>query len=454
MSNLPNTTKPQYDKMLKRWVKIDDLTDGIDAIKTKGEAYLIKGQRESTEDFGARLKHAEYFDMFNPTIDGLAGIALAKKPAYGEDVPQEIVTLLENADNAGNHIDTLTAKWFKGAIRKGIYYMLIDAPAVKDGETPRNKAEENQRGLRPYSVLIDPKQIINWRIIVENGVQVLDMAVIKETITTYEGYSEATSDAYRVLRRGSFEVYTVRGNQATLIDSGNTKLSYIPLIALDLDDELPPMEAKPPLYDVCNMNISHYNKGTDVAATSFRTNNPLFSAVGVTTDEYKLVVTDGNSAFVTANPDASFSWIESKGDCIETTRNLMKDLEERIAIMGLSVLTEKGGNVTATERILDAAHVQSKMSIWIERLKDALENMLIVYADYLNLTSGGTVTVNKEMLRKKLTPEEINSYSGMVLKGQLSVETLWLMLQAHENLPDDFDSDIERERIATEGATV
>jgi hypothetical protein len=47
-----------------------------------------------------------------------------------------------------------------------------------------------------------------------------------------------------------------------------------------------------------------------------------------------------------------------------------------------------------------------------------------------------------------LDPQVIAHLSRMVEAGQLSLETMWETLQQGEILPDGFDSEVEKERIA------
>jgi len=120
-----------------------------------------------------------------------------------------------------------------------------------------------------------------------------------------------------------------------------------------------------------------------------------------------------------------------------------------MAIMGLSALTDKQYN-TATEKLLDKSEEASQMAGWIMLLKDALEKLLDYTAQYVGLPSGGTVTVNKDVIGRALTAEQVRMYSEMQAKGQISLESLLNRLKSGEWLDEEFDVMAEEEKLASE----
>lgn len=449
----PDYQKKQYQQMLSRWTLINDVSGGSETIKNATTTYLPKENAETDKSYKARHSRAVWFDAFNQTVGSIVGVSLAKKPVYGEDVPQNILDILENADGAGSHIDVMTKKFFDGAIRKGINYWLVDMPSYD--ETITSLADERATGRRPYLVDVDPDAIINWKTEIINGQVVLSLVVIKESVTEpLDDFEDLEITQYRVLRRGSWQIWRESGTTTqkswSVSDEGTTSLPYIPLVSLDLDDNMPLMEAKPPLYDLAELNISHYQLYTDSRNSAHIASVPMLLMLGFQEDEAKGMVISANRAITSTNQDAKVSWLDYDGKGVELNRSLMQDLERQMSVLGLAVLAEKTVEVTATEKEIDAEQSQSKVVGWVRALKDSLENMLQIMADYTGQASGGSVEVNQDILSTPMTTEVMNAYSDMVLKGQLSVGTMWQMLLAGKRLHDDFDPDEEQQKIEDE----
>jgi hypothetical protein len=79
-------------------------------------------------------------------------------------------------------------------------------------------------------------------------------------------------------------------------------------------------------------------------------------------------------------------------------------------------------------------------------LQDAIERALGFHARYLGLEleAGGSITINRDYENLTLDAGMIAALSGLVREGQLTLETLWKMLQEGNTLPEDFDADEEK----------
>lgn len=451
MANNPSTTLPIITAMQSRWKFINDLTDGWEGIVEKNKkVYLPKEPDETDPSYTARSAQATYYDFFNPTVNGLKGLIFQKPVVVNDDVPSSISDLLSDLDTLGNNLDTVIKTYTDTGIRKGLAYAYIDMQTKLEESV--SQQEESQLGIRPYVILIQPEYVLNYKYAVVDGNTILTQITFQETITVDKDRFEMEEEVqYRVLTIGGWEVYN---KDFTLVDSGATGLNEIPVVALNLDDSSVFLQAKPPFYTLGKMNIRHYQNTTDTAWASHMANVPMLKILGIPKEELGKITITANKAIVSERSaqDVSIDWLDFKGDNIATNMSIAKDYEGQIALMGLSVISEGEMQQTATETVIQTKQKQSILNSWVTDLEDAVAKIFYFMGQYLNLGNDtGTVEIDADILSNMLTAEEMAKYSDMVAKGQMSVETMWSILKSNKKLPKDFDGEVEKEKIETEG---
>lgn len=438
-------TAPQVSNSLPLWKTVNDVTDGIVAMEKNKKTYIHQESEETNESYESRFRKATWCDFFNTTIEGLSGLIFKNPIQYGEDIPSQLAPMIENADLQGNHLDILIEDLFNTALRKGISFFYVDMPKG----TPRNKAEEIQMGIKPYVTIIQPENVTSWKTTIVNGQLILSQVKIREFIEVDKQDDEFETELevrYRVLDIGRFRVYQEDG---TIIDEGETGLKFIPFGALNLNSK-GFFTAQPPLYNLAKLNIRHFQIFTDTGHSAHLASVPMLKFLGFDQDEVKKVAISANRAITSSNPDASVDYLDYKGDGVTVNMSLMDKLELKMAEMGLNFISETK-TMTATESQIQISQKQSKMNGFVRALKDSVELMLQYAAKYYNIENGGTISIDSDILQTPLTAEEMARYSDMVAKGQLSIQTLWTILLADKKLPEDFDVDVEQERVQSEG---
>jgi len=447
--NLPSFELPAVTAMKKNWTKTYDLSLGTEHVKSKTTTYLPQEEKEEAKSYNSRLSKAVLFNVFNKTVDSLSGIAFLKNPELNEDVPSQIKDIETSIDLDGNHFDVFAKKLFDNGIRDGLHYAYVEMPKA-EGEV-KSKADEQRLNRRPYWVLVNARNVLNWRYKRVGGENVLMQITIAETVSEPVGqFGEETITQYRVLTPGAWTIYREgKKGEFAVHDEGLTGINVIPLAELNLDTNAPSMEALPPLIELCEMNIAHYQIYSDTRHSAHIASVPIFTAIGVDKKNFTSLTIGVNRAIVEENPDAKLGWTSYDGAGVNLNRDLMTDLEQRMSIMGLSVLADKQTDVTATEKILDKTEEISQMAGWVRQLKDTLEQLLHFTGLYYK-KDGGTVTVNSDIFKKTLSVEQMRVLSDMVGKGQMSNDTLWDMMILGEWLAEDFDKDEEAGNLESE----
>lgn len=450
-SNL-NYIAPQVTESIPLWKTITDISDGYVGITRKPKTYLHMENGETEDSYKARLRKATWIDAFNDTIDGLNGLVFKKPIVYNDDIPSQLQPMIENADMQGNHLDIVIQNFFDLSLRKGIDFILVDMPKSKD---VKNKADEKKQGIRTYLTGIKCENVTSWQTDTINGQIILTQVKIREYTEIPDPdneYAVKTIEQYRILTRGAYVVLrpsSEANKDDILIDSGTTGLDFIPLVALNLQSE-GFFTARPPFYDLAQLNIGHYQIFTDSRHSAHLSSVPMLKFLGFNDEEVKKVTISANRAIKSQNENAIVEWLDYNGGGVEVNMNLLNKIEVAMAQMGMSVISGEK-ELTATEVLLDNTKSQSKLNGYVRALKDAIELVLLYCAKFYGLNDGGTVTIDADILRMPLSADDIRVYSDMIAKGQLTNKTLWLMMKADKKLPEDFDAKVEKENLATEG---
>jgi hypothetical protein len=100
-----------------------------------------------------------------------------------------------------------------------------------------------------------------------------------------------------------------------------------------------------------------------------------------------------------------------------------------MAALGLSMLqNETRAAETAEAKRMDKSEQDSALAVAARGLQDCLERALQFHAQYMGLTDG-TIEVNQEFEHLTLDSTQITAYSQLHQAGQISLDTLWAMLE-------------------------
>ena len=206
------------------------------------------------------------------------------------------------------------------------------------------------------------------------------------------------------------------------------------------------LQSQPPLLDLALLNVSYFQKKSD------RDNNlhlcgsptPVFSGVP---DDWNVVVT-GSGFGIKLPQGATAAYLEPEGVALEESREDLKELRGEMAALGLSMLEGAPTvEVTATESVLDFSQESSELEDICRSEADGFELCLGFHAQYLGQKSGGSIIIGAHLKSMRLTQAMIQTLSTMASANQLSLLTLWDIMERADALPDTFNAKTEEERI-------
>src|SRR5262245_48607737 len=140
----PDYENADYKDMCPAWDIVRDVAGGTARMREAGVKYLPKEPAEQSQPYIRRLSRSVLFNAYKRTRGALTGLVFRKDPVIAEDVPNEIVTQLENIDLAGTHIDMFAKEFFEDAF-EGHAFILVDMEkGLPEGA---DKADEQTAGL-------------------------------------------------------------------------------------------------------------------------------------------------------------------------------------------------------------------------------------------------------------------------------------------------------------------
>jgi hypothetical protein len=435
------------------WYRPNGYGTGLIIDAVKAIQYLPKEPDEKENDYVARLSRSYFQKFFKSAIQGFVGY-LSSFTLLENNIHPSFLEHLENIDRKGNNLNAFLRKADIKSIRDKNCYVYIEFP-----KTPKvdSFAKQQELNLTPYLILIDRRNLINWEFDEDNTT--LNSVTIKETYRSNVGrYGSEVKTRYRIVYRGYYEVWEIIEKQPVLVDSGNISIPYIPLVPysvfLDEDDVF---LGEPPLYDLAELNLKHYQKTSEKDEVMHQCNIPLLNLNPRTPTSTLGKLSNANppeeppSVSIGAktclwNVDAKF--VEPSGSAIASTQSDIEKLELAIEKQTLNFISW-GNQVqrTATEIQGASAPIQANLTSIAKAKESAVQQICwfwnMYYSHNIPRDDVGTIEINKEILNKALYSASTGILMTMRKDGDLTEETYLKLMKINKVLPPDFDVDLE-----------
>jgi hypothetical protein len=459
----PDFTNSAYNAMAPAWTLWSDVLAGQDTIKVKRETYLPKEPAELKDDYDARLARSLFFEDSRDCTVNLTGMVFRKSPTLADDVPEQLKKLTENIDNAGTHLDVFLQRVFEDGFF-GHSFIVVEMPeSSEDVQTA-----EDELGKRSYWCLKQAKDAVNFRPAIIDGETAIGQITFKECTKEPDGlFGEKEVVRYRVYmldenqnavwqlweerintENKSKEVVLIAGKgssdkgQGAILTKSSKPLKRLP-IAVHYGEHEGFLESRPPLKGIADLNVTYYQKYSDLSNIEHYTCSPTLVIIGG--DDQKTTVVMGGNCLINLPIGADAKFLVVEGKSLDHLENDLEMLQKRLTSKGLDFLAGDEHRVpsTATEALLSYTQRTSKLAKMVRSLIDCTEEALSITAEMEGLEQGGSIALGVDENALTLTPDELRMYSEMNEKGQLSLHTLWGILDRADLLPDDFDEDAE-----------
>jgi len=419
------------------WGLIEHLLGGTYKIRKGHRKFLPQEPRELDESYDNRLQRSVLAPYYVRLERMLAGM-LTRKPVRLDDVSDQIREQLFDVDLQGNDLQTWLYNTSRICIRYGHVGVLVDAP--KSGDNGR-----------PYWITYSPRDILGWRTEMADGQQKLTQLRLFEKVLVPDGlYGEKQVEQVRVLTPGAFEIFQKdQKGDFRVVDEGTTSLSEIPF-SVAYSNRVGVLESFPPLADIAELNLQHYQVQSDLGNQLHLSAVPLLCLFGFPAAAEEISAGPGE-AFALPT-DARGEYLEPAGNSYDAQFRRLDQIVSQINDLGLAaVMGAKLSAETAESKRIDRSQGDSTMMVVAQQMQDMIDNCLRFHADYLQESQAGSSLVNRDFMGARLEPQEIQALLQLYTAGTVTQETLLLQLEAGEVLGDDFDVEAELEATQAGG---
>ena len=454
---VPSKHSLRGDARLK---KIRDLRGGVVAMRKAGETYLPKEEREEQSDYDDRLARSWLFPALDKAIEDVADRIFSKDVSLSADVPTDLAELAEDIDNQGRNLNSFARDVLEDGTEAGIAFILVDSPP-KQGDL--TLAQARAINFRPYLVHIKAEDILGWKTTKIGNKSVLSMVRIWETVEENDPddkFKEVTVPQVRVLELpvkngvvGNVVVSVYRENKDGKwelrdrpIQSGLQEITLVPFYT----NRTGFMKGKPRYEKLADLNIAHWQSASDQRNILHKARVPLLALFGFSVED---VTSSPNSALVTTKSpqEADGKWVEIEGASIEAGRNDLKDLEQRMTVLGIELAWKPVSNNTgATGAAIDHGKMVTPLAMIAASLQDALNKAFGFMAKYKGTEMSGGVEVNRDFGASLLGTGDLVFLLNAVNTGQISQETFLKECARRGVLISDLNIEDEIERIKDE----
>jgi hypothetical protein len=473
-ANDVNTPNSSYVYMSRYWQLIDIVADGFESVRNQIGSVILPIYGEGTEPYQSRLKHLDFLPLFNRLV-GLSASMICRKSVtvvgrgHSDDsIAEEFRIHLENIDSMGNSIDVVLENFLNIQIRYSIAGILVDAPALPPEGL--SLAQEKYLNMRPYWVVINPRDVIDWRMIRVGSKLVLTHLRIRST--TDIQINEFKSKTVPIIK-----VYDLDGDRVlvrtfveTKQDNENTKwaedsslrsqigLPYIPYFSMNTN-MMSPHCARPTLYELAVVNINHTRVASDLM---FALNLAAHPKLKRTRSVEFVPDYDNKPATVDLAPDKvltpaigeDYDWLSAPATAFDALSARIEKFEKDAEkLWTMAVMPHKSVAESAESKKMSQNQSSSILLKTVIALDSLLAECVQAHYDLMDKTKIGALppvalNANRDLDTTAMGFNLLEAIGSLVKNRQMTNRTQIELMVRGQILPEDFDIGWEVDNIA------
>lgn len=503
----PATPSADHEQMQPYWTTARDLLLGLEALKSAREKYLPKHPQEEADDYKYRLDNAVLTNIFADIIETLSSkpfddelqiidgsasetfigkpimVADKKNPGKLKDSGNRAGGLIEDIDGKGNHLHVFAHDVFYNGIASALDWIFVDYPNVP---TNMNAAQQRAKNIRPYWYRIPALNMLEVQSAMVGGKeQIIYCRILickverdPKTYKNVERYQvrEITrpklEDADGIVSYGMPEwiLWQLKEDAAAQqnkavpeweqIGNGVYSIGVIPVVPfLCGRREGSSWVIQPPMKSAASLQVELYQQETGLKNVKVLTCYPMLAANGVNLNDDK-----GNKRKVTIGPHTilnapapqeggnpgNWEFVEPSAESCRFVADGIKTLKDELRELGRQPLTAQTAGITVISAAFASQKANSAIQAWAIMLKDALENALLLTAQWMSLPDEPEVKIKLDF-ELDLDDQGATVLQSMRQSGDLSRGTYWSEMKRKGVLSPEFDADAEEAALAEEG---
>ena len=422
--------------MMPDWSVMAAVTKGTNYIRDLCETYLPQEPREDDDAYETRVDRSVLSPYTSRLIETAAG-AILRKPIHVEG-DQYWLDLCQNIDGLGSNINEYARRALVSTLTYGHSAILVDYPAATEA---RNLAEERALGRRPYFVHVDAPQIWGWR--KESGTnRLLQVRIHDYSIRPINEFGEEQIEEMLVIYPGRYDKYTLGQEVVEFTESGGYSLPEIPLVPI-YSNRRGLLVSQPPLLDIANLNITHYQRQADLIHALHIAAMPTLVLEGW--DDTTGSATMGVNYAIAMQPGNKAYYVQADATSFDAQMNELQSLESQMSTLGVTKLFgQKFVAESAEAKRIDQAQSNSVLSIISQELESALQQAFNFAAQYVGMEPP-EITIDRDFDYYRLIGQDVSVLAQLNQMGKISDSMLLEILRRGEVLPDNINVEDELE---------
>jgi hypothetical protein len=423
--------------MMPDWKVMAAVTNGTNYIRDLAELYLPQEPREDDEAWQARIDRSVLSPYTSRLIETAAG-AVLRKPIHIEGDPYWSEVALD-IDGIGSNINEYARRALVSSLTYGHSAILVDFPAATGA---RNLAEERAMGRRPYFVHVDAPQIWGWR--KDDTNRLTQIRIHDYEYRPLNEFGEEQVEVMRVIYPGRYDLYTLGQETVTFEESNGFSLDTIPVVPI-YSNRRGVLISQPGLLDIANLNITHYQRQSDLIHALHIAAMPTLVLEGYSQDSSEATI--GVNYALGMEPGHKAYYVQSDATSFEAQMAELQSLEGQMSTLGITKLFgQKFVAESAEAKRIDQAQSNSVLAIISQELESALNQAFKLAAQYVGMEPP-VITIDRDFDYYRLIGQDVAVLAQLNESGKISDETLLKILQHGEILPEDVKIADELARI-------
>jgi len=221
-----------------------------------------------------------------------------------------------------------------------------------------------------------------------------------------------------------------------MIEDGPISVGEIPLVTT-YAGKLGTLFSKPPMGEVAQLNLTHYQRHADLIQALHVAAQPLLILKGWD-DQTDPVGLSVNNALVMP-PEGDAKYVEPASSAFDAQRNELEALVEEMKTLGLAVLTQqKNSAESGLSKSLDRLDANSMLAVISKDLEQALQKAMDLAAAYAGVQAP-IVAIDRDYNVEPLEGQGITAINSIFTSGLIDQQTALELLKRGEILSDDMD---------------
>lgn len=467
-NNDPTTPTSAYAAMRPIWEKVATVLSGTEAMRAAGRKYLPQHEGELEEVYQERLQTAVLVNTSDLTLQKWVGHPFSD-PVKLIESPTEIEELATNIDLEGSRLTAFGRKWFADGVAKAFSHVLVEFPRIEQPEgRERTLADDQREQLRPYWIHIPPERVVAMFADRIDGAELLTHVRILEETVGRDGFDEVITERVRQLdlvsdvsedgaEIGRHVAVTLwrkvednkSGDEWVVEEVYRVDIDVIPLVTFYADREGLGV-GKPPLLDLVNLNIRHWQSRSDQQAVLTVARFPILMGAGNVTDSDEKLRLGPRTVLLFSEPDADLKYVEHTGAAIAAGRQEDLDLKDEMAAYGAQFLVKRPGGETATARALDSAEATSQLQDVTMAFEGAINEALAMTARWMSIENPGAAEMLKDFGPEETSKHDLDTLINARKMRDISRQAFLTELIRRGLLAEDFDMDADGAKVEKE----